>query len=337
MRHRDSGMAGSAGALLIVALAFAGTANAAVEDVVRKSFNVQAGGRLNVDTDLGAIIVRTAPINRVDVEVYRKVDVSSREKAVRRLKDFALGFKQSGNDVTVTGEYQEPALGFWNWNTDMQVKFVITVPSRYNVDLRTSGGDVVVSDLQGEAKLGTSGGDLRIGRITGAVFGKTSGGDITVNGSTAKVEVKTSGGNIRILQASGDIHANTSGGNIEIQKASGRVNARTSGGDINVGDVRGPIEASTSGGNIYAKISSQPSADCRLSTSGGNVVVYLPKSARLNIAARTSGGSVVSEIPIAIHGKVDSDELNGQMNGGGPLLTLKTSAGNVSLKGFVAQ
>ena len=56
------------------------------------------------------------------------------------------------------------------------VKFQITVPPRYNLDVETQGGDITVeAPLEGEAKLTTAGGDVRTSDVTGAVRIETAG------------------------------------------------------------------------------------------------------------------------------------------------------------------
>ena len=77
-----------------------------------------------------------------------------------------------------------------------------------------------------------------------------------------------------------------------------------------------------------------PEADCTLGTSGGSVTVVVPEAAALNLDARTSAGRVSSELPVVavVSGEAKRGELNGKINGGGPLLKLRTSAGSIDLR-----
>ena len=60
----------------------------------------------------------------------------------------------------------------WNWERNrLQIKFLITVPQRYNVDLKTAGAGISVGDLEGEVRGQTSGGSLRLGRHRGTRLG----------------------------------------------------------------------------------------------------------------------------------------------------------------------
>lgn len=304
-----------------------------VDDTLHKSFSVHAGGTLFVNTDLGALEIRAVQKNRVDISVLRKVDTIREEDAREILDDFQIDFEQRGDDVSVTGRWLGEGGRWWQrWRRKLRVRFVISVPIQYNVDVRTAGGSISVEDLEGEVKSKTSGGSLRFGHIRGPVYGRTSGGRITLAGCRGRAEVRTSGGSIRIGEVDGTVTATTSGGSIEIDRAAGPVRAETSGGSIHVKEVMGAIEATTSGGTIEATISRQPADRCYLKTSGGNVYVYLGAEVAVDLDASTSGGFVETDFPVTIQGRIDKHSLHARVNGGGPKLVLRTSGGSIYLK-----
>ncbi len=315
---------------------FAGmaVADAVVEDNIERLFQVAPGGGLMVDADRGAIEVRTADSDRVDVKIERKVKKDGKWSVEEVLEDFVITFDQSDDGVVIRAKYDRENHRRWSRERNrLKVKFLITVPQQYNVDLKTSGGSISVEDLEGEVRGQTSGGGLRFGSIKGPVWGRTSGGSIKLEGTQGDADVKTSGGGITIGSVAGVVEAKTSGGSIRIDKATGRVNAKTSGGSITVEEVMGGINAKTSGGSIKAYISRQPEEDCSLETSGGSVTAYLVEDIGIDVEARTSGGSVSTDVPITtvVQGKVRKNRLQGAINGGGPLLKLRTSGGSIRL------
>lgn len=321
-----------AASLFIVAgAAYAGT----YEKAVRGDFKVPAGGRLTIRTEVGDIDIRPGSEDRVSVDARIGADLRDRKKAAARIAQFKLEMLQRGSEIVVRGEDTGDSSSFWMFSgDDLRVRIVVSVPRRFNVDANTSGGDVVVGNLQGAVKIRTSGGDLRAGDIDGTLHAHTSGGDIHLRSASAASEVHTSGGDISVGRTAGQFKAQTSGGDIRIHSAAGRTIARTSGGDISVQSTSGSLDASTSGGSVEVRFLSQMSGNSKLSTSGGDVVVYLPKTARLNLDAKCSGGRVVSDVPIRIVGKrIDEDELHGTLNGGGPLLALRSSAGRIEIRG----
>lgn len=296
-------------AMLIVIAA--GISFGDIEDSINKSFTVAPGGQLILDTQRGSIEVHGSAGNRVDIEVIRKAKTSDTNKAKEIFEYLRFDFKQSGNDVTIKGIKTTSSSKKLN---ELRVKFILTIPESYNVDLKTSGGSISVEDLEGTVDLETSGGSLGLNNIKGPVMGKTSGGSISIG---------TVDGNVKV---------NTSGGSISIDNAYGTVDAHTSGGGITVNEVMGTIRADTSGGSIKAYISEQPKGDCRLKTSGGSITVYLAEDVALNLDAGTSGGSIHTEFPVTIQGNINKRELKAQINGGGPELYLHTSGGSIYIK-----
>lgn len=286
----------------------------------QQTFNVREGGMLAVDTDRGSIKVATH--NRSQVRVDIQISGSKADR-------FDVAFNQDGNRITVRGDYDGGIS--WGWGNQLKVEFKITVPERFDVELRTSGGSIRVEDLAGEVFAKTSGGSLYFGDIQGSVKGKTSGGSVTLEGSRGDADVHTSGGSIRIGDVDGRVLANTSGGSIHIDQARGDVEASTSGGSIRVDEVQGSVRASTSGGSIQAFISQQPTGDCRLTTSGGRVEVRLAEGISVDIDAQSSGGRATSEFDLD-KARLSKNSLQGQINGGGPQLYLRSSGGGVSIR-----
>ena len=289
--------------------------NAGFEDSIDKSFDVGEGGKLMVDTDIGSIEVKTEGREGVRVKVYRKAVTSSESKAEEIFSHFKLDFQKSGDDVIIDGDYDYKKFrSIFGRRSRLRVRFVITVPEKYNLELKTKGGSIEVSKIEGDVKARTSGGSLRFAYVKGPVWGRTSGGSITLEG------------------CSGDADVNTSGGSIKIGEVKGEVKAHTSGGSIRVKEVMGTINAKTSGGSITAYISKQPQADCSLVTSGGSITAHLAEGIAVDVDAGTSGGHVTTEFEITIKGKISKSKLKAKINGGGPLLYLHTSGGSVRIK-----
>lgn len=307
----------------ISAQAFAGA-----RDTVSKKFTVKYDGQLTLVSDKGSVEIGTTSSEIVEVTVYKEIRHGDEDD----LKDFEVRFNQRNGDVEITGEFSNGGSSFWgNRHNKVKIKYVIIVPDRYNLDVKTSGGSIEVEDIQGDVECKTSGGSLRFGDVRGEVIGRTSGGSITLDDCEGNAQIRTSGGSISIGDVAGEVNAKTSGGSISIDRAKGSVYARTSGGSIHVDEVYGAIDASTSGGSVRAKIAEQPQDDCRLSTSGGSVIVYLARNIKVDVDAHTSGGRVRTEFPVTVRGTIKRNTLDAKINGGGPELYLRTSGGNVEI------
>ena len=203
-----------------------------------------------------------------------------------------------------------------------------------SVMAHTSSGAIHIKLAQGPVNAGNSGGDVAISEAGGSVKAETSSGTIKLGTVKGSVDARNSGGQIDIGEADGEVAARTSSGAIHIKLAKGKVDARNSGGDINLKDTRGAIHATTSSGTIEATLGANPTEECRLEVSGGGVTLMLPKSSAADLDARSSGGSVVSDLPVTStqSGPRRPETLQGKINGGGPMLYLRASSGDIRLK-----
>lgn len=298
-------------------LAAAGAAQAKIERTVEKTFVVQPGGTLHVRTQGGDIHVVSSSDSAVKVVAKEKIKAGSEAEADEVLKKLTLTLEQEGNDVTAAAEYEKKSSGLhWGSWPPVEVEFIVTVPARYSAELKTSGGDISVGDLDGQLHARTSGGDVKIGKISG------------------EVDASTSGGNLVLAQGGAAVHLNTSGGNIRVGHAVGATELRTSGGDIEIDSVENSLEARTSGGNVTAVITGALKGDCELKTSGGRVKAVVGKGVGFRLDAATSGGDVDAEgLTIKIeHGGARKSSLVGDVSGGGPLLRLRSSGGDIVVR-----
>ncbi len=68
-----------------------------------------------------------------------------------------------------------------------------------------------------------------------------------------------------------------------------------------------------------------------LKTSAGSITLRLTEDTRVDIDAKASGGRVRTDLDIEREGEESKTKLKGELNGGGPLVTLRTSAGSIKI------
>ena len=286
-------------------------------DVVRRTFDVQEGGTLQVRTDRGSIDVRSGEGNTVQVAVHREGSAAD---------EFEVEMQKQGSDVRIRGSM--PDRSGWGWGSDAEVRYEITVPRRYNLDVQTEGGSVTVGDLTGRVDAKTAGGSLNFSTIQGPVRGQTAGGSIQLERATGDVQFKTAGGSIALGDVDGSVMAKTAGGSISLGRVQGTAEVSTSGGSISVEEVGGTIRAKTSGGSIEAFIARQPQQGSSLKTSAGSITVELAEGVGVELDAETSSGRVVTDFTTDAE-EEEQQSLEAAVNGGGPPLVLRTSAGDI--------
>ncbi|MCH7753647.1 DUF4097 family beta strand repeat protein [candidate division KSB1 bacterium] len=299
------------------------------EQRIEKNFKVKKGGTLYLDSDKGSVEVRSHAGEEVEVLVFLEADVRSQEQAQDWFDRFDIRFEHRGKDVEIIGEWLDRRSHRRN---RLHVRYEIQVPEEYNLDVRTAGGGIKVTDLIGEVELKTSGGGISIGEIDGRVRAETSGGGISLKRSTGEAYIHTSGGGIRLGEIGGSLDAKTSGGSISVDGVNGDLKARSSGGGLRLRNINGNLTAKTSGGSILAELLKQIDKPMDLHTSGGGITLEVPPDFRADIDASTSGGRVYSDLPLTVRGTFGKSSLRGEINGGGKLVTLRSSGGNIEIR-----
>ncbi len=299
------------------------------EQRVERSFDVKKGGTLHLHSDQGSVDVRTHESERVDVVVFLEARTSKKEQAEELFERFELTFDHGNGDVHIGGEWRG---GWARRRKRLRVHFDCRVPKHYYLGINTAGGRIGVDDLTGQVRLRTSGGSISIGEIDGPVDAETSGGSITVDRCRGPAFLHTSGGDIDLGEIEGPVKARTSGGGIYVDGVDGDLEAYTSGGSLRLRSIRGNLRARTSGGSIRAELLNQIDSPVTLRTSGGSITLEIPPDLRAEINASTSGGGVFTDVPVTVKGTARKSSLRGEINGGGPLITLKTSGGNIEIR-----
>ena len=297
--------------------------------VIEKTFKVRAGQTLLLDTDFGKVTVLGEGGNVVTVTITKGANDVSESKAEELFDNFEIDFDQDSEGVSVEGNYEGERTR--RSRNRLQVEYEITIPHKFDVQVKTSGGSIMAAHFEGEAELRTAGGSVKSLDIDGPVVVKTSGGSITAETIGGPAELHTSGGSITARNINGAVDSHTSGGSITIENAHGNVEAQTSGGSIRLKEIYGLVDAKTSGGSVSAELAEAPNGPITLKTSGGTVTLRLTEGTSINIDAKASGGRVHTDMDVEVQGELSKTHLEGKINGGGPLVILRSSGGSVKI------
>ncbi len=270
-----------------------------------KSFNVKKDGKLVVNIVSGNIYVSTWQKDIVRVTVKG----NDREDNLK-----ALTLSQNNNTINVRSSSYEKG-----------VDLEISVPSVFNININTFGGNLLVDgNLTGKIKAKTSGGNIKIGKVKGDVSLITAGGDIktkAINGNaeltsaggnfkigyiTGTAKISTAGGNIFLAGVSSELDLSTAGGNIRVESVNDNATISTGGGNVSIGGVGKNVDISTGGGNVQVDGSK---GSLTISTGAGNISV---NDAKEWATISTGAGNV--SLVLSSLGKDDSDVRTGSGN-----------------------
>ena len=143
----------------------------------------------------------------------------------------------------------------------------------------------------------------------------------------------TSSGDIHVGDLIGSVRAEALGGNIYLGKIQDEVWGETGvSGDITLKGCQSSVNLTTGMGNIRAETTTQPQHPWILHASmGGAIDVTLGPHIAIDIDAQTQG-KISSDFSIQPQDEITENLLKGTLNGGGPLLKLHASTGEIRLK-----
>lgn len=238
----------------------------------------QGGLTLRINCDLGAVkILPWDPSAAPAVRYTVHLETDARPPVAQRLlSHYSLVAKSTAHGVEIVGSLP-PEMARSSWQ--FWVQFEITVPSNYNVQVNTGGGDIETRDIGGMALLSTQGGNIRAGRI-----GFSSGSDLVPGRLLARLH--TQGGHIQVLDVAGNLNAFTAGGHVDAGTVSGDASLRSGGGHIRVGKIGGRADLETDGGNITV---GQANNLVTVRTGGGQIDFG---EVRGSVRAQTGGGGI---------------------------------------------
>jgi len=228
-----------------------------------------------------------------------------------------------------------------------------------NVNAETGGGSIDAGAIGGDLSLHTGGGSIKVGSAKGKISAESGGGSLVVVSGMQEAVLETGGGSIQVERCAGRVKASTGGGSIDLGDIGGAAEIETGGGSIRLASAKGPVRAETGGGSIelngvpsaraetgaggiVAKfISSGERTDSTLETSAGDITVYLAPNlnvsirASIEVANRHSIHTDFSEIRVSSEGGDYGPRTvtaEGNLNGGGPVLKVRTTTGDISIR-----
>jgi DUF4097 and DUF4098 domain-containing protein YvlB len=224
----------------------------------------------------------------------------------------------------------------------------------------TGGGSIDVGTISGDIGLHTGGGSIAVHHANGKIIAETGGGSVEIMSASQEASIETGGGSIQVRQCTGKVKAQTGGGSIDLGDIGGPAEIDTGGGSIHLASAKGNVHAQTGGGGIElygvpsARVETSaggiivklvktgaPAVDSRLETSAGDITVYIAPDVALSVRASVdlgNGHHITSEFP-DIHVANEGDQwgprsltAEGSLNGGGPVLKVRTTTGNICFK-----
>lgn len=163
---------------------------------------------------------------------------------------------------------------------------------------------------------------------------QTSDGAIELPAIEGNIRARTSDGSITLAGGRGTFQLSSSDGRIVARGVDGALEARASDGSVTIDGRFDVLHLSTSDGRIEARIEpgSRMRTDWSITTSDGGLVLRLPDDLAADLDAHVGDGHIDLDFPVTMRGRMSRHDLRASLNGGGPLLTLRTTDGSIRIE-----
>jgi hypothetical protein len=154
-------------------------------------------------------------------------------------------------------------------------------------------------------------------------------GGIRVEGVKGPVDCKTDSGGIHISDIASNVRAEADSGGIHIRGVKGMVHAKADSGGIEALEIDGSVEAQTDSGGI--QVSQTTAAPVKARADSGGATVRLAPAGGYDIKASCDSGHIT--VPeLATKGPIDRHHAEGRVRGGGALVDISVSSGNIHIE-----
>ena len=241
-------------------------------DPISATIEISAGDVQIIASDRTDTVVEVRPsdeFDESDVDAARRtrVEYADGRLTVRGPKARALDFSKKSRSVDVLIELPTSS----RVHADTSIANLRGVGTLGECRFKASVGHFRL-DQTGPLRLGTSGGDITVERVAGNADVSTGTGRVHIDEIDGSAVIKNSNGPTELGTVTGELRVRSANGDISVDRAEAMVEAKTANGAIRVGRVtRGTVTLKTSDGHLDIGVAAGTAAWLDLNTSFGRV------------------------------------------------------------------
>lgn len=233
---------------------------------------------------------------RVSTGDIKQVEVRVEYSGYKLDKDLRVSMQQSGDSVEIAAKTSGNWGFHWGSNhTSLRVE--VHMPKDADLSVRAADGSIEAESINGNVDLTAGDGSITAQSLKGSLHFHTGDGHIEARGLDGQVDASSGDGHI-------DLEGRFDG--LNVRAGDGSVTAR-------------------------ARPGSKVQAGWTIHTGDGSVDLEIPGDLPANIDASTRDGHISLGLPVTVEGTFSSSRIEGKLNGGGALLTIRTGDGSIHL------
>jgi len=283
-------------------VALAWPAHAQNPNEFHKTFPLNPGGTVSVNTISGTIRVSSWDENQVKIDAVKtadreqdlafvdiQVDATPAGITIRTLYTGGVrggNPRRIGSTVSVNYDIKVPRSAQLSPLISMSGDIQVVGPVA-QVIARSTSGSVSANQVTGGAQVTSTSGDVTARRIGGVLVARSISGTLVVEDVDSQATATSNSGDVTVRGAKGDVVANAHSGAVRVERVSGRATARAFSGAVVVSDVDGDVTAESASDQLTIQT---VRGRVNATTSSGEIVV---KGAQNGVRAFSVSGSIV--------------------------------------------
>ncbi len=274
-----------------------------------KTYDTGTNPTLSVNAEDSDIRVHSSDNNQITVHFIAKRNNELIDIDLAELNEyFRIKIEKTNEGLQIESRSKQKN-NFGNWHDRISLDFEIEAPIKTACNIGTVDGDVQLTGLTANQQCKTVDGDIEIQKITGDLVVSTVDGDVETNETTGNIVLSTVDGDLKLENITGNIRMKTIDGDIQFRDVDGEINCAATDGDIK--------------GSLIAL-----KAPCQCNTADGDIYIKIPGESGFDIEMK--GESVHTDFK-NFDGDIAKKHIKGKVNGGGVLVTLTSTDGNIEL------
>jgi len=330
--------------ILLAALVTSSSSAQRQEEIVSRHFLLKEEGLVSLNNPRGDISIQSWGKDYIEVIATKLVEGSNEKRMKKALEKIKVEFVATEDNLHIKTDLGESRFKtfflfdrLWNFfsTTQGRVDYQLLVPPRVNILAETTSGNLLIQGIRGDVRTKGVSGRIKFSSIQGNVEAETISGEIELVEIEGDVNLSSLSGDLSLNQVKGNILLKSTSGKLHMSSVEGTIRGYTASGKIVMRKIRGVVELiETASGDIQAELLEV--ADDWLGmifdSATGDIEVSLPRDLGANLGIKTVSGRISCDFTIFTRGQFEPGTLGGPINGGGPLLEIETTSGDIFLR-----
>ncbi len=300
-----------------------------------QSYDVEEGVTLHLRHGDGDVTITPWDKDKVDITVrYR---ATFRIYGIGSTRDFNVDFRQSGDDIYVTGKERNRGgivIGV-QISGRQEYTYDIKAPDYAELDFHGDDGEVKIEDWAGDISCVIDDGDIRIRNIQSEMIKlRSDDGGIRIQDLVGELYINIDDGDVFLADCqTAECRITGDDGEISLRRCKGSFQLKIDDGDIEFNRVQArSLDIRSDDGDIDISLLKSDRLDVDIISDNGYVIIDLEEGMSATFSLVSDDGRIRVDLPEVENFKKGRHHKSGETYGGWGRIKVRTEDGDITLR-----